>query len=439
MSVSDATLTITGVASGTATITVTATDFAGFTANQTFTATVVNRAPTVVTTISEQWVHGVGNTVTFDMDDYFSDADGDTLTYTATSSNSDKATVDVTRDTVTITVVAGGRSTITVTATDPDGATAEQTFTAVVTEDIPDQQAVVGGGILGVSASSVVHFGRNPGDLFVYAATSSDTSILTITTPHLPTFGNSAYLGINPVAAGTATVTAKLTYGNSRTHRSFTVTVFQGPSAVGTIPDQSLTYYPNSVGSTVDLTDYFNAIDMSELTYTAVSSDTTKVTVSLSGGTLTLMPVVGNGTSTITTRATDPNAAFATQTFTVTLKGPPVAHGTIPAQLLRTGGSNITINVSSYFIDPNGETLTYTVTDSFYGSDELVTSSITGNTLTLTPGANPQNLTKSGTGDCTRQGSRWTVCNPAFSPNSEGTEPRPSSKRYHSQHYQESQ
>ena len=399
VSVSDATLTITGVASGTATITVTATDFAGFTANQTFTATVVNRAPTVVTTISEQWVHGVGNTVTFDLDDYFSDADGDTLTYTATSSNTDKVTVPVTRDTVTITVVAGGRSTITVTAADPDGATAEQTFTAVVTEDIPDQQAVVGGGILGVSASSVVHFGRNPGDLFVYAATSSDTSILTITTPHLPTFGNSAYLGINPVSAGTATVTAKLTYGNSRTHRSFTVTVFQGPSAVGTIPDKTLHYGgPDSPSTPVDLSDYFDAIDMSDLTYTAVSSDTSKVTVSLSGATLSLTPVAAGGSSTITTRATDSNTAFATQTFTTTVKGPPVPNGTIPNQTLNTGGSPVTINVAGYFIEPDGQAMTFpTVNDSFLGSEELVTPSISGSILTLTPGTNPQNLTKSGT------------------------------------------
>ena len=399
VSVSDTTLTITGVASGTATITVTATDFAGFTANQTFTVTVANRGPTVVATISEQWVHGVGNTVTFDLDNYFSDPDGDTLTYTATSSNTDKVTVPVTRDTVTITVVAGGRSTITVTATDSDGATAEQTFTAVATEDIPDQETVVGGGILGVSASSVAHFGRNPGDLFVYSATSSDTSVVTITTPHLPTFGNSAYLGINPVGAGTATVTGKLTYGNSRTHRSFTVTVFSGPTAIGTIPDKTLHYGgPDSPSTPVDLSNYFDAIDTSDLTYTAVSSDTSKVTVSLSGATLSLTPVAAGGASTITVRATDSNTAFATQTFTTTVKGPPVPNGTIPNQTLNTGGSAITINLAGYFIEPDGQALTFpTVNDSFLGSEELVTPSITGSILTLTPGANPQNLTKSGT------------------------------------------
>ena len=400
VSVSSETLTVSPVGEGTATITATATDPGSLTANQTFSAVVThpNRAPTAVGTPNGS-VHGVGNTTTVNLNDYFSDPDGDTLTYTATSSDTGKATLRVSERNLHITAVAGGRSTITATATDPDGLTATQTFTSVVTEDIPDQTAVAGSGVLGISASAVVHFGRNPGDLFVYAATSSDTSVVTITTPHLPTFGNSAYLGINPVGAGTATVTAKLTYGNSRTSRSFTVTVFQGPSAIGTIPDQTLHYSgPDSASKTVDLSTYFGAYDTSTLTYSAVSSDTSKVTVSLSGATLTLTPVAAGGSSTITARATDPSTAFATQTFTATVKGPPTPNGTIPDQTLQTGGSAITINVAGYFIEPDGQAMTFpTVNDSFFGSEELVTPSISGSILTLTPGANPQNLTKSGT------------------------------------------
>ena len=407
-SVSGSSVTITGnlypqnlypnLTSGYFTVTITATDPHGLTATQSFRFEASrNSAPTTVGTISGQSLHGVGTTTTIDASSYFSDANGDTLTYTVTSSDTTKATVRLSDANVTITVVAGGKTTITVTAADIDNATATQTFLVTATEDIADRTLVVGWGDVGITVDATVHFGRNPGDTFVYGATSSDTSVVTITTPHLPTFGNSANLVIRPVGAGTATVTAKLTYGNSRTHRSFTVTVFDGPSAIGTIPDKSLTYYPNTVGSTVDLTQYFDAYDTSVLTYSAVSSDTTKVTLSVSGGILTLMPVVGDGSSTITARATDSNAAFATQTFTVTLKGPPVPHGTISDQLLRTGGSAITISLSSYFIDPNGETLTYEVHDSFYGSDELVFSTIDGSTLKLTPDVNSQNLTKSGT------------------------------------------
>ena len=400
VSVSSATVTIAAVGEGTATITATATDPGGLTANQTFSAVVThpNRAPTAVGTPNGS-VHGVGNTTTVNLNSHFSDPDGDTLTYTATSSDTGKATVRVSERNLHITAVAGGRSTITATATDPDGLTATQTFTSVVTEDIPDQTAVAGSGVLGISASAVVHFGRSPGDLFVYSATSSDTSVVTITTPHLPTFGNSAYLGINPVGAGTATVTAKLTYGNSRTSRSFTVTVYDGPSAIGTIPDKTLHYGgPNSPSTPVDLSTYFGAYDTSTLTYTAVSSDTSKVTVSLSGTTLSLTPVAAGGSSTITARATDSSNKYATQTFTATVKGPPIPNGTIPDQTLQTGGSAITINVAGYFIEPDGQTMTFpTVNDSFLGSEELVTPSISGSILTLTPGTNPQNLTKSGT------------------------------------------
>ena len=435
VSVSSETLTVAPVAEGTATITATATDPGDLTADQTFSAVVThpNRAPTAVGTPNGS-VHGVDNTTTVNLNNHFNDPDGDTLTYTATSSDTSKATVRVSERNLHITAVAGGRSTITATATDPDGLTAEQTFSAIVTEDIPDQTLKVGGGDLGIGASAVVHFGRNPGDLFVYSATSSDTSVLTITTPHLPTFGNSAYLALRPVAAGTVTVTAKLTYGNSRTSRSFTATVFQGPSAIGTIPDKTLHYGgPDSPSTAVDLSTYFGAIDTSDLTYTAVSSDTSKVTVSLSGTTLSLTPVAAGGTSTITVRATDSDAAFATQTFTTTVKGPPVANGTIPDQTLNTGGSAITINLAGYFIEPDGQALTFpTVNDSFLGSEKLVTPSITGSILTLTPGANPQNLTKSGTvtvvaedtdGHTGTQRFTLTVMGPNRAPAASGTIP----------------
>ena len=59
----------------------------------------------------------------------------------------------------------------------------------------------------------------------------------------------------------------------------------------------------------------------------------------------------------------------------------PTTVGTIPKQTLKLGGAAVTIDVSSYFSDADGDTLTYTAT-----SDDTtkVTASVSGSTVTLT-------------------------------------------------------
>ena len=381
VSVSSATVTITAVAAGTATITVTATDPGGLSVQQTISVTVVqpNRAPTA-STIPTQDTHLDGSPTTLDVSSYFTDADGDTLTYTATSADTSKVTVSVSGSTLTMTPVAAWQTTITVTATDPDGLTGSQTFTVNVLPPVPDQALKVGGG--SITIDTLAYFGVSRGTLFVFSAKSSNTAVVSISTPHLPTFGNSANIVLNPVGAGTATITAKLTIGNHTRVEIFNVTVYDGPIAVGTIPD--ITFTSNGSSSNVDLSSYFGAFDMSGLTWTVVSSDTAKATVSLSGTTLTVTSVAP-GTSTITARATDSANKSATQTFTVTVKGAPVPTGTIPDQTLEIGGAAVTINVSGYFTDPDGGALTYTA--NLLGSVRI-TFSLAGSILTIQPTQN---------------------------------------------------
>ncbi len=130
----DSEVTITPVAAGTTTITVTATDIAGQTAEQTFSVSVTNPAPTATGTIADitdLMVSGSPREV--DVATKFSDLD--TLTFTSTSDNTAIATVAVRGSVVTITPVAAGTATITVTATDIAGQTAEQTFSVSVQAD----------------------------------------------------------------------------------------------------------------------------------------------------------------------------------------------------------------------------------------------------------------------------------------------------------------
>ena len=124
-------VTITGVAEGMATITVTASDPDGM-AMQTIMVTVeeANMAPMAGDDVADQMVY-VGAMV--EVQSNFSDPDEDMLSYMASSDMMDVATATVDdMGMVTITGVAEGMATITVTASDPMGAYAMQTIMVTV-------------------------------------------------------------------------------------------------------------------------------------------------------------------------------------------------------------------------------------------------------------------------------------------------------------------
>ena len=131
VSVAGSTVTVTGRATGRATITITASDPGGLSANQSFRLTVPNRPPAAVGAIGAQTIE-LGGSVTIDVARSFSDPDGDALTYSATSSNSSVARSSVSGSTVTITGASAGRATITVTARDPGGLSATQRISVTV-------------------------------------------------------------------------------------------------------------------------------------------------------------------------------------------------------------------------------------------------------------------------------------------------------------------
>ena len=97
--------------------------------------------------------------------------------------------------------------------------------------------------------------------------------------------------------------------------------VNDAPSAAGVIPDQVLE--EGDGPATLDLTPYFTDVDDNALSYGAVSSDQSAVTVAVAGATLTLAPVV-TGTAMVTVTATDPDGLTATQTFGVSVGDAPV-------------------------------------------------------------------------------------------------------------------
>ena len=378
-------LTVTAVAAGAATVTVTAADPGGLTATQSAEVTVeaANRAPEAVETIPAQAMTE-GDEVVVDVSSFFSDPDGDELTYTAESSDAEVAAAGIEGSSLTVTAVAAGTATVTVTAADPGGLTATQSAEVTVeaannrapeaVETIPAQAMTEGDEVV-VDVSSF--FSDPDGDELTYTAESSDAEVAAAGIE-----GSS--LTVTAVAAGTATVTVTAADpGGLTATQSAEVTVEaannRAPEAVETIPAQAMTEGDEVV---VDVSSFFSDPDGDELTYTAESSDAEVAAAGIEGSSLTVTAVAA-GTATVTVTAADPGGLTATQSAEVTVVAAnraPEAVGAIPP-LTGTPGQTVTVDVSSFFSDPDGDELTYTAESS---DAEVAAAGIEGSSLTVT-------------------------------------------------------
>ena len=375
VSVSGSTITVTGVAEGSLTITVTATDPGGLEASHSFEVmvTVPNRAPTAIGTISDISVN-VGETSTVDVASNFTDPDGDNLSFAA-SSSSTAATVTISGSVVTVSAVAAGSATITVTATDPSGLEASHSFEVTVPNRAPTTIGTISDISVTAGETSTVDVASNfmdpDGDNLSFAASSSSTAATV-------TISGSA-VTVSAVAAGSAMITVTaIDPGSLEASLSFEVTVpNRAPTAIGTISDISVT---RGETSTVDLASNFTDPDGDALTYTATSSDPSLSTVSVSGSTVTVTGVA-EGSATITVTATDPSGLEASHSFEVKVTVPnraPTAIGTI-SDISVTAGETFTVDVASNFTDPDGDNLSFAASS----SAAAATVTISGSAVTV--------------------------------------------------------
>ena len=134
--VSENELVLIPVATGTATVTVAATDPGGLSATHSFRVTVgvANRQPVAIGVIPDQTFSLGANPVDVSIAANFSDPDGDSLTFRATSSEAGVVRVAVSGFELTLIPEGVGTASVRVTATDPGGLTAVQLFHVTVTE-----------------------------------------------------------------------------------------------------------------------------------------------------------------------------------------------------------------------------------------------------------------------------------------------------------------
>ena len=346
----DSEVTVTPLAvGGTTTITVTATDRAGQTAEQTFTVT-VNATPTSVGTmdnITDLVENGTPRNV--DVATHFSDTDA--LTFTAISDNTAIATVAVMGSVVTITPVAVGTTTITVTATDTAGQTVEQTFSVAVTNPAPTATGTIDNITDLVENGTpqtvevATHFSDT--DALTFTVASDNTAIATVTVM-------GSVVTITPKARGTATITVIATDVASQTaEQTFSVSVTNlAPTATDTM-DNMTDLVANGSPRDVNVATNFNDPN-DTLTFTATSDNTAIATVTVMGSVVTITPKA-RGTATITVTATDTAGQPAEQTFSVTVQADDVPTGTAGVEEMDVSvspnplkdGDRVTITVAS--------------------------------------------------------------------------------------------
>ena len=148
------------------------------------------------------------------------------------------------------------------------------------------------------------------------------------------------------------------------------------------MPDQTITV--GGSPATISVGNYFSDPDGDTLSYVydASKSDIGVKMISIETGITITSSQTGIIRLTVTAR--DPSGLSVAQSCIITVGAAsnrsPAAVGTIPAQTVTVGGDATTIDVSSYFSDPDSDTLTYTA-DS---SDTAATVSVSNATVSIT-------------------------------------------------------
>ena len=148
------------------------------------------------------------------------------------------------------------------------------------------------------------------------------------------------------------------------------------PLPNGTIPVEVV-----AIGETaeVDVSPYFVDPDGDTLTYSAVISDPATASIAVANGVVTIV-AAAQGEATVTVTGTDPGGLSAQQEFAVIVpnRGPEVT-GAIPADTIFLGDT-ASLDVSGYFIDPDGDALTFAAETS---DATVVTASAAGSVVTV--------------------------------------------------------
>ena len=374
-------LSLYGVREGSSTITVSVEDSDGNRDEATFEVTAltsdqhrrnINQAPVMGSPIADiEFITESGDRVV-SLDGMFTDADDDPLVIMVRSSDTSKVRASRNGQTLTVAAVSRGSATVTVTASDGYGGVASQEFTVtvksapVLASPIADITSLTVGNSKLIPLAGVFTDADNEG--LTIEAVSSYIYAATVTQ-------NSGSLTVTAVAPGTATIGVYATDPDgNRADAVFDVTVVarpqpaqpvqpvqpqkanQAPTFSGYLPDW--TFVNESGAENFYIAGSFDDPDGDSLTITAQSSSTSTATASVSSDqSMVTVSARARGKATITVTANDGNGGSVADTFTVTVKAPPVVTSPISDIPSMEEGSNQDVSLSGVFSDPDGDTL----------------------------------------------------------------------------------
>ena len=322
-----------------------------------------NNAPQLIGNIPDLTLYLDDAGTQVDMTPFFRDQDNEFLRFIPQSSNPMVVTATSVGRNVIFSVNGLGQIRMTIIAQDGAGDTAFGSFNITVLD--PNDAPVAVGTIPpqtlrledpGLALSLGSYFTDADNDRLTYRAVSADKGVVTVEVTE-------AMVTLTAVAegGGTVTVTATDPGGKSAT-QEILVTVLPAnrpPEVTGQISDQTLQYNDEPLG--LDVTMYFTDPDGDELSYVGQGTDASVAEVRVHSTGLVRIDPISHGEIEVTVTARDPLGASVSQSFMVTVQGnlPPEAVGVIDDQVLLEGGNAVTINVTEYFSDPNGDELTY--------------------------------------------------------------------------------
>ena len=368
VSVSGSVVTVTPIAVGMTTVTVTAQNGGGD-VDQTFKVTVRERAaPSAVGSLDDlellvgQPAHPV------QVADAFA---GDDLTYSAASSTQGVAVVTTSGSVVSVRPLSVGMTTVTVTAQNDLGQ-ATQMFDVNVRN--PNAPQAVGSLdnitlVLGQPPHDVEVADAFTGEALVFTAVSSNPGRASETV-------SGSVVTVTPLSVGMTTVTVTATNSAGTATQTFDVTVRnpEAPQAVGSLDDLEL-----EVGQPPHDVEVAGAFSGEYLQFTPVSTNSGVASVTVSGSVVSVTPVSA-GTTTVMVVATN-SAGTVTQEFSVTVRNPgaPQAVGSLADLELEVGEPPHDVEVARAF---SGDFLEYTAASSSPGAASVTVS---GSVVSVTP------------------------------------------------------
>ena len=356
-------LTLAGVAEGTATITVTAQDSDGNSVSDAFEVEVAKRYAALIAQMYEwredpQWRHRKSHTDRWDrallaFGETVADSSLTAMTAAEAQSWADSGLSRWVSVAAALWEIEGG------------GRQQQTNQAPTVSAAITDATIVSESGTRQVSLSGVFDDADN--DSLTVTAASSDEAKATASVA-----SDGSSLTVTAKARGTSTVTVTASDGNGGTvDDAFTVTVKAAPMVASALADVT----GLEVGDTrnVSLSGVFSDPDGDTLTITAASSDDTRtaVTVASDGSSLTVAGVSA-GTATVTVTAQDSDGNRVSDSFDVEVaaqqqavlnQAPTVAAAIADATIVNDSATQ-TVSLSGVFDDADGDALTVSAASS---------------------------------------------------------------------------